>query len=304
MPPVDRLADRIAAAVLPLTLLAAGAALAAPSRAVAEHADWLLAALVLLTALGIDPRRLEAVRRRPLAVAGLSVGSLIVLAPVAWALSRLFDGGVRDGLLALGVAPTEVAAVGLVALAGADAVLALAVVAGSLVASAALGPVVLAALGGASDVRLGPLLQSFALVVLAPLAAGLAARAALPALARAEAEYAAGGALAIAALVYAALSGAAEAGGALGPAVLAGAAFLAASTVVALLVLRRSHDLTPAFCVGMRDFAVAAALAEQAFGPRAAVVAGVYGVMMLVAGAALAAAARRGAPGVAGGRSG
>jgi len=140
MPQVDRLADRIAAAVLPLTLLAAGVALVAPSRAAAEHADWLLAALVLLTALGIDPRRLEAVRRRPRAVAGLSVGTLVVLAPVAWALSRLFDDGVRDGLLALGVAPTEVAAVGLVALAGADAVLALAVVAGSLVASAALGP--------------------------------------------------------------------------------------------------------------------------------------------------------------------
>ena len=294
MPQVDRLADRIATAVLPLTLLAAGVALVASSRAAAEHADWLLAALVLLTALGIDPRRLEAVRRRPRAVAGLSVGTLVVLAPVAWALSRLFDDGVRDGLLALGVAPTEVAAVGLVALAGADAVLALAVVAGSLVASAALGPVVLAALGGSSDVRLGPLLANFALVVLAPLAAGLAARAAVPALARGEPEYGAGGAIAIAALVYAALSGAAEAGSALGTAVLAGAAFLAVSAVVALLVLRGAHDLTPAFCVGMRDFAVAAALAEQAFGPRAAVVAGVYGVMMLVAGAALAAAERRG----------
>jgi predicted Na+-dependent transporter len=64
--------------------------------------------------------------------------------------------------------------------------------------------------------------------------------------------------------------------------------------VIAVLVQRRAHDLTPAFCLGLRDFAVAAALAAQAFGPRAAVVAGVYGVMMLVAGAALAAAERRG----------
>jgi predicted Na+-dependent transporter len=172
--PVHRSADRIAAAVLPLTLVAAAAALAAPSDAVADRIDLLLAALVLLSALGIEPRRLEALRRRPGTVLALSVGSLVVLAPLAWLLSRAFDGAVRDGVLALGVAPTEVAAVGLVALAGADAVLALAAVAGSLVASAALGPVLLAALGGSSDVALGPLLGSFALVVLLPLAAGLA----------------------------------------------------------------------------------------------------------------------------------
>jgi predicted Na+-dependent transporter len=35
----------------------------------------------------------------------------------------------------------------------------------------------------------------------------------------------------------------------------------------------------------MRDFAVAAALATQAFGTAAAAVPGVYGVVMLVAGA-------------------
>jgi bile acid:Na+ symporter, BASS family len=289
-------ARRLAAGVLPLTLAAAVAALVAPSQAVAEHSEWLLAALVLATALGIEPHRLAALRRRPGAVLALSVGPLLVLAPVAWVIGRLFDGAVRDGVTALGLAPTEVAAVGFVALAGADAVLALAAVAGSLVASAALGPVAVAAIGGSADVALGPLLGSFALVVLLPLAAGLAARAALPALGRAEPEYAAAGSLAIAALVYAALSGAANAGGALGSAVLAGAAFLGASAAIAALVLRESHDAAPAFCFGLRDFAVAAALAAQAFGPAAAVVAGVYGVMMLVAGAALAALERRGRP--------
>jgi predicted Na+-dependent transporter len=288
-------ADRLAAAVLPLTLAAAAAALVAPSEAVARRSDLLLAALVLATALGIEPRRLVALRRRPRAVLGLSIGPLLVLAPVAWAIGRLFDGAVRDGVTTLGLAPTEVAAVGLVALAGGDAVLALAAVAGSLVASAALGPLVLAAVGGSSGVDLGPLLGSFALVVLLPLAAGLAARAALPALGRAGPELGAVGSLAIAALVYAALSGASAAGGGtLGSAVLAGGAFLAASAAIAGVALRGSHDRTPAFCLGLRDFAVAAALAEQAFGPRAAVVAGVYGVMMLVAGAALAAAERRG----------
>ncbi|MGI9183613.1 MAG: hypothetical protein ACR2GZ_01400 [Solirubrobacteraceae bacterium] len=44
----------------------------------------------------------------------------------------------------------------------------------------------------------------------------------------------------------------------------------------------------------MRDFAVAAALAAQAFGPRTAAVPGVYGVVMLVAGAVVAGRLGRG----------
>ena len=66
------------------------------------------------------------------------------------------------------------------------------------------------------------------------------------------------------------------------------------STAVAAVVRLRAREPAVAFCVVLRDFAVAATLAGQAFGPRAAVVAGVYGVMMLVAGAAAASAARRG----------
>jgi predicted Na+-dependent transporter len=200
---------------------------------------------------------------------------------------------VRDGVLVLGLAPTEVAAVGLVALAGADAVFALAAVTGSLVVSAVAGPLLLSVLGGAGDVRPGPLVGSFALVVLLPLAVGLAARAAIPALGRAEPHYAAGSTVVIAALAYAALSGASSTGS-LGEAWLAASAFLAVSATVAAVAARVTRDLVPAFCLGLRDFAVAAALATQAFGPSAGTVAGVYGVMMLVAGAGLAAAARRG----------
>src|SRR4051794_28906637 len=90
-------AHRVAAAVLPLTLVAAVAAVVVPSHAVADRSELLLAALVLATALGIDPHRLVALRRRPRAVLALSVGPLVVLAPVAWAIGRLFDGAVRDG---------------------------------------------------------------------------------------------------------------------------------------------------------------------------------------------------------------
>jgi predicted Na+-dependent transporter len=95
--------------VLPLALVAAALALLAPWRDLADRSEWLLAALVVLTALGIAPSEIAAVRRLWPAVLALSVLPFVILAPAAWALSRLFDGPIRDGTVALGLAPTEVA---------------------------------------------------------------------------------------------------------------------------------------------------------------------------------------------------
>lgn len=280
-----------------LPLLAAIAVLAAvvvPSRGVADRGDLILAALVALTALGIAPARLWRLRRRWRAVLALSLAPLAVLAPLAWAVSRLFDGPVRDGTLALGLSCTEVAAVGLVALAGGDAALALAALTGSLVAAAIGGPLLVGVLadpaGGADP---ADLLGRFVLVVLVPLAGGLAARAMWPRLRRAEAPLAAASTLAVTALIYAALSGAR--GGDIAPALAASAAFLALSSLPALAWWRlapREQRSAGALAIGLRDFAVAAALAGEAFGPSAAVVGGIYGVLMLVAGAVAAAALR------------
>jgi BASS family bile acid:Na+ symporter len=281
---------RLAGAVLPLALVAAGLALVAPWHALADRSEWLLAVLVALTALGIPPSELEEVRRRWQAVLALSVLPLVVLAPAAWALSRLFDGPVRDGTVTLGLAPTEVAAAGLVALAMGDAALALAVVAGSLVVSAVVGPLAVSALGGAHASGLS-LLGSFALVVLVPLAAGVAVRAVLPRIEAVEGEIAGLAALVLAALVYAALSGSDH--DRLGGAVLASAAFVAVCAVVATLWPAGTDRVTPAFTVGLRDFAVAAALAEQAFGAAAAGVPAAYGVLMLLAGSAATTVIRR-----------
>jgi bile acid:Na+ symporter, BASS family len=200
---------------------------------------------------------------------------------------------VREGTLALGLAPTEVAAAGLVALAMGDAALALAVVAGSLVVSAVAGPLAVSALGDAHAAGIA-LLGTFALVVLAPLVAGLTLRAALPQIKDAEGAIAGLAALVLAALVYAALSGSEH--GRLGGALLAGGAFLAVSVVVAALwpaALAVSDRATTALTVGMRDFAVAAALAEQAFGAAAAGVPATYGVLMLLGGSAATTAIRR-----------
>lgn len=287
-------------ALTPLALLAAALALIVPSRAVADRSDLLLALLVLVTALGISAGQLRALGRHARAVVGLSVVPLVVLGAVAWGLGRAFGPDTRHGLLGVGLASSEVASVGLVALAGADAALALGVVTGSLVMSAVAGPVAIAWLGGhaaGGHGGSGHLLARFALVVLAPLAAGITCRTAAPRLRAVDAERDGVAALTVAALVYGALSGARHAHG-LASALVASLAFLAVSAVLGELWRRRARPqaaIPGALTVAMRDFAVAAALATQAFGSRAGVVPGVYGVVMLLAGSAAAGlVARRG----------
>ncbi len=283
---------------LPLLALAAAVlARLAPSAWVAGRVDVLLAALVLSVALDIDVHRLVAVRRRWRLVLVLSIVPLCVLALVAWAIAQSLHGATRTGVLALGLSPSEVAAVGLVALIEGPAEIALAVLAGSLMLSALAGPPLLGVLAGASaHVDTLALVGRFTLVVLAPLAVGVGIRALAPRLAPREQTLAALSSIIVVVLVYASLSGAS--GPALARSVLGSTAFLAASTLVALAgvrFMRRVRDRRLGLTIAMRDFAVAAALASAAGGPAAAHVAGVYGVLMLLAGASFTALARRGA---------
>jgi len=124
-----RAGDRL----LALAAAAAVLALLAPMDAFAARSDLVLAALVAFTALGIAPAQLAGLTERKAALAALVVAPFLLLVPLGWLVSRLFSGPVRDGVLALGVSSTEVAAVGLVALAGGSAVLALGALTGSLV---------------------------------------------------------------------------------------------------------------------------------------------------------------------------
>lgn len=283
-------------ALMPLALAAAALAIVAPSSWVADRSDLLLALLVLATALGIPASELAALRRHASIVVFLSVAPLVVLGAVAWLVGRPFAAPTQDGLLAVGLASSEVASVGLVALAGADATIAVGVVTGSLVLSALLGPALIGTLAATSHHGdTGRLLARFALVVILPLAAGVAVRTVAPRLRRADPEREGVAAVTVAALVYAALSGANGAHG-LGSALLACLLFGAVSAALGEGWRRTRRDAAAvpgALTIAMRDFAVAAALASQAFGPRAAAVPGVYGVVMLLAGAAAAGALGR-----------
>ena len=290
--------QRASSLLLPLALAATVLALVAPSDALAERSDLVLAALVLFVALGIPPSELASLRGQGGVLAGLVVGPFTLLVPLAWLISRLFDDAVRDGVLALGVASTEVAAVGLVALAGGSAVLALGVLTGSLVVAALAGPILLGLVASAgTDVAVGELVGRFALVVVLPLGLGLAARARFTRLSELDGQLSGLASQTVVLLLYCAMSGA-PGGDELLSAAAGSALFLCASGIAVaawLFVAPRELRLTGALVIELRDFAVAAALAGQAFGPPAATVPAVYGVLMLLLGAA--ATARGGSAG-------
>src|ERR1700744_3452165 len=231
--------------LIPLTALAAVLAIAFPSATLARHSDLLLAVLVLATAMGITAGELVALRRHAVAVAVLSVVPMIVLFAAAWAVGRPFDTDIRHGLLAVGASSAEVASVGLVALAGARATIALGAVGGSLVVSALLGPVALGVSGGASGHGgTGHLLGRFALVVIVPLIVGVAIRS-----------------YPRAATVLAAPDGEREGGAALVSPILAGRSFRAVGAAAGAGWSRLAPPaaaIPGALTIGMRDFAVAA----------------------------------------------
>jgi predicted Na+-dependent transporter len=270
---------------LALVSFAAVAGLLWPSADLADRSD-LIAALVLAVALTIDPARLRVAARSWRMVAAPALLPLAVLLPIALGLGALFGDATHDGVIALGFAPSEVATAGLVALAGGDAALALAVITVSLALTAVAAPAI-APLVVDSSIDSADLIGRFSLVVLVPLAIGLVVRARTRDVRiEAWAERAATPVLAL--LVYAAL-GDFNDRSALGAALAGALLFLGASVVSALLLRPLLGDLhTGAFVFALRDFAVAAALAVQAFGPAAGTVAGVYGVLMLLVGAAAA----------------
>jgi predicted Na+-dependent transporter len=269
---------------LALVSIAAAAGLAWPSGAVADRSDVILAVLVLAVAVTIDPARLTEARSAWRVIVAAALLPIAVLLPVAVALGALYEDAPHDGLVALGLAPSEVATAGLVALAGGDAALALAVVTVSLVVTAVAAPV-LAPLLVDSSIDAGDLIGRFSLVVLVPLAVGLAVRSW-----RRDARLEMWGGMAatpvLALLVYAALGDLGDRS-ALRGALVASALFLSASGALALALRPLLGDLrTGPFVFALRDFAVAAALASQFDTTGAAATPAIYGVLMLLFAAA------------------
>lgn len=293
--------------------------------AVRQGINVLLAVLVFATAVTVEPaapRRAAAAWRRLLAA--LAVG-VTVLPALSWAASRIVPAGsLRDGVLAAGLAPCEIASVATTAMAGGEAAAAAGLLIGSTVVTVAVAGPVLALEAGHAGFSPGAVIGSLALVVALPLAAGVALRAWAPAAVRAERAAtriarlrarvsAAIGVLAttraertatrtaVAAVAALVALIAAEVRFSAGYAAVAAAlvVFLLGSAAAGrLLGLRAPRPVAAALLLttSMRDFAIAAGLAAAAFGPPAAAPLGLYGILVLLWGTAAAGALRRRAP--------
>lgn len=268
---------------------AAGLAAPGPGRFADSHAGILVALAILVLTAGTSVqaaglRRLGGVFGQVMVIAAVSTAALPAL---AWLAGRLVaDPVLRDGVLAAGVAPAEVASIGLAALAGTDTALAAILLIISTAASVTLAGPLLSLLAGTTTTA-GPtgLLATLALVVALPLAAGIAVCARWPQAPLLSTGPTTGN-VALLVLVYLVAAQIPHSATYL-PVIPALLAFLAASALLgwalALLVSpdRRHAVLLP---IAMRDFAVAAGIADTAFGHAAAAPLGVYGILVLLFG--------------------
>ena len=237
--------------------------------------------LVAAVVLTIDPRGLRALVHHRAVVTSAVLLPLVTLLPLAIVLAAVFETPEREGLYALGLSSSEVASAALVGVAGGAIEPALNIIVVSLGVTALAAPLFAPVLVGAA---LSPttLVVRFSLVVVIPLAAGLAMRAR-----RSGAKVAAAAERAIAPilalLLYASL-GDLPSMAQLGNSTLAASAFLGGSLGMGLVLARPLGGLRAGVIpFGARDFAVAAALAVRFGAPGAAATTAAYAVLMLLA---------------------
>jgi predicted Na+-dependent transporter len=276
-----------------LVAAAAGLIAARPFRWLDGHQgiNILLAVLVFATAVTVSADALGRVRTawRQLAAA-LAIG-ITLLPALSWLASRVVSAGpLRNGIMTVGVAPCEIASVATTGLAGGEPALAAAVLMGSTALTVAFAGPILSLEASGTNVHAGHILVNLLIVVALPLAAGLLLRAKAEVIERHETVATKTATAALAGLV-ALVAAQVHLGTAYFAVLGAIVAFVAISAVVGVLLGRTtsSGQATPLLLtLSMRDFAIAAGLASAAFGPDAAAPLGLYGVLVIIWGTAVA----------------
>jgi predicted Na+-dependent transporter len=301
---MTRIADAVERFLLPLVVVVAavGIAFPGPGRRL-DAANGILAALgvlVFCTGASITFTDIAGVRTASRRLVLVLAVTTVALPAFAWLASRLVSGLVlRGGVLAAGVAPTEVASVALTGLAGGAAALAAGLLVGSTVVTVLLAGPILGLLGAHSTTSQLGLLATLALVVALPLLVGSATRTLDPLGGREQAPLRLIGLVSLLVLLWEVASelhlqvSDARMVAAL-VLYLACAAGLGWLLGIGVTPARRTAVLLP---TAMRDFAVAAGIAASAFGAPAAAPLGIYGILVLVFGAVAVHVIRRARPG-------
>jgi len=265
-----------------------------PARFLVDHRglDICLAVLVFATALAIPPRTFRGLTGNAGRLVAALVFTSLALPALSWAVSHFVASlALRRGVLTVGLAPAEIASIATTSMGGGDtAVAATMLVASSLVTVAAAG-VGLRLLGGGGTVHLIPLLTNLGLVVGAPMAVGIAIRTAVTLSPGQEAAPQRLSIAVVTLLVWLVASQVRLSTAYIG---VAGAllAFLAGSAILgAGLGFRAPAPVARALLLttSMRDFAIAAGIAVAAFGSSSAAPLGLYGVIVIGWGMAVAA---------------
>jgi len=287
--------------LLPLVLVFAGLGVVLPGlgrRLDANGAILItLAVLVFCTGSSVTFADFKGLRAASGRMAVVLAATTVILPVLAWLASRLVtEPALQGGVMAAGVAPVEVASVAFTGLAGGEVVVAAGLLIASTLLTVVLAGPILRLLGAQSATSQLGLLATLTLVVALPLMAGCAMRTIDPfggrerplmdvlgtasllvllwEIASELRLHASDAVVAVALLVY-----------------LAGAGVLGWLLAREVSSARRSAVILP---TAMRDFAVAAGIAASAFGVAAAAPLGIYGVMVLVFGATVVNASRRG----------
>jgi len=291
---IRRTTDLLERSILALVIAAAvlGWQLAGVPRLLDRHQaiSIVLAILVFASALTVPAGVMHRVRALAPRLGLVVIASSVALPVLAFALSRLLSpGALRDGVLAVGVSPAEVASVAITGIAGGEvAAAAVLLVASTLICVVVAGPIL--ALVGGHGVSSVHVLISLMLVVGLPLIAGLAVKRLAAIGENVEAGAQAVAIVAVIVLVWL-VSGQARVSAAyatlLGVLVL----LILASAGLGVLFGWRAEQrarTSVVLSVSMRDFAVASGIAAAAFGPASAAPLGLYGVLVMVWGAVVA----------------
>ena len=294
---VGQIAARASDSHIELVLVVGAAVLSQavpePARFLVDHRglDVSLAVLVFVTAIAIPATAFRGLATNARRLAAALACTTIVLPALSWALSRLVRTlALRRGVLTVGLAPAEIASVATTSLAGGEAVVAAGMLVGSTLITVAAAGVGLRLLGGGGTVHLLPLLTNLSLVVGAPMAAGIIIRTRLI---LSEGQEAAAERLSVAVvtmLIWLVASNVHLSSSYIAVTV-ALLLFVAGSAVLGVaLGYRTPAPVATALLLttSMRDFAVAAAIAVAAFGAAAAAPLGLYGVIAIGWGMAVA----------------